>query len=139
MSLFDQLASQVLGSGAASTTGAGSQQGALMSTVTNLIAANGGVSGLLQKFKDSGMQDHVASWIGTGANHSISGEDINNALGQESVQKAAQEAGLPPEQAAGGLAKLLPEIINQLSPNGALPQGALLEQGLNLLKGKLFG
>ena len=137
MSLFDQLASQVLGSSA--TPGGGSQQGALMNTVTNLIAANGGVSGLLQKFKDSGMQDHVASWIGTGANHPISGEDINTALGHESVQKAAQEAGLPPEQAAGGLAKLLPEIINQLSPNGALPQGALLEQGLNLLKGKLFG
>jgi uncharacterized protein YidB (DUF937 family) len=133
MSLFDQLAGQ-LGAG-----GTGQQQSALMSAVSGLIAANGGVDGLLQKFKDSGMQDHVASWIGTGENRAISGNDVNNALGEDAVHKVAQEAGIAPEHASSGLAQLLPQLINQLSPNGALPQGDLLSQGLGMLKGKLFG
>lgn len=133
MSLFDQLAGQL---GASMT---GQQQGPLMNAVSGLIASSGGVDGLLQKFKDSGMQDHVASWIGTGENRAISGTDVNNALGEDAVQKVAQEAGIAPEHAASGLAQLLPQIINHLSPNGTLPQGDLLSQGLGMLKGKLFG
>ncbi len=110
-----------------------------MNAVSGLIAANGGVDGLLQKFKDSGMQNHVASWIGTGENHAISGADVNSALGEDAVKKVALEAGIAPKYAASDLAKLLPQIISQLSPNGALPQGDLLTQGLGMLKGKLFG
>lgn len=137
MGLFDQLAGQVLGS---ATGQAGApQQGALLGAVSSLIAANGGVGGLLQKFKDSGMEDHVASWIGSGENRAISGSDVTTALGGDAVQKVAQEAGVSPEHAATGLAALLPQIINQLSPNGELPHGDLLNQGLGMLKGKLFG
>lgn len=137
MGLFDQLAGQVLGS----ATGAGGspQQGALLNAVSGMIAANGGVSGLLQKFKDSGMEDHVASWIGTGENRAISGSDVTTALGGEAVQKVAQEAGVSADHAASGLAQLLPQIIDKLSPNGELPHGDLLNQGLGMLKGKLFG
>ena len=48
-------------------------------------------------------------------------------------------AGLAPEHATTGLAQLLPQIIDQLTPNGQVPQGDLLEQGLGMLKGKFFG
>jgi uncharacterized protein YidB (DUF937 family) len=137
MGLFDQLAGQVLG-GASGTAGT-SQQGALLTAVTGLIAANGGVGGLLQKFKDSGMEDHVASWVGTGENRAISGSDVTTALGDDAVQKVAAEAGVSTDHAASGLAQLLPQIISQLSPNGELPHGDLLTQGLGMLKGKLFG
>ena len=137
MSLFDQLAGQVLGSGA--STPQSTASGGLMNVVSSLIASNGGVDGLLQKFKDCGLQDHVASWIGTGENRPITGGDVKAALGDDAVQQAAQTAGVAPEHAATGLAQLLPQIINQLSPNGELPHGDLLAQGLGMLKGKLFG
>ena len=133
MSLFDQLAGQLSGSSS------GQSQGTLLNAVSGLIAANGGVDGLLQKFKDSGMQDHAASWIGSGENRPISGDDVKSALGEDAVQKVAQDAGIAPEHAASGLAQLLPQIISQRSPNGQLPQGDLLSQGLGMLKGKLFG
>jgi uncharacterized protein YidB (DUF937 family) len=43
-------------------------------------------------------------------------------------------------QAAGGLADLLPQVIDKLTPNGQLPQGDdLMGQGLEMLRGKLFG
>jgi uncharacterized protein YidB (DUF937 family) len=34
---------------------------------------------------------------------------------------------------------LLPQIIDKLTPNGQVPDNDLLQQGLGLLKGKLFG
>jgi uncharacterized protein YidB (DUF937 family) len=42
-------------------------------------------------------------------------------------------------EAAGGLADMLPNVIDKLTPDGQLPEGDLMAQGLNLLKGKLFG
>ncbi|KAF0098324.1 MAG: hypothetical protein FD187_3032 [bacterium] len=42
----------------------------------------------------------------------------------------------------GGLAQYLPDVVNQLTPEGRLPDNAdsgdLLEKGLTALAGKLF-
>jgi uncharacterized protein YidB (DUF937 family) len=37
------------------------------------------------------------------------------------------------------MAQLLPQIIDQLTPNGQVPQNELLAQGMSMLKNKLFG
>ena len=37
----------------------------------------------------------------------------------------ASQLGLDPAQVSGQLAQMLPGIIDQLTPNGALPQGGL--------------
>jgi uncharacterized protein YidB (DUF937 family) len=44
------------------------------------------------------------------------------------------------EQASGGLADLLPQLVDKLTPNGQVPEGGdLLAQGLDMLKkGGLF-
>ncbi|UUZ46921.1 YidB family protein [Massilia sp. B-10] len=93
---------------------------------------------MLQQLQQSGLGDQVASWIGTGANHAISGEQLSAALGSGQLADVAQQSGVDPSQLSGGLAALLPQVIDQLSPNGQLPEGDMLGQGLNLLKGKLF-
>jgi uncharacterized protein YidB (DUF937 family) len=138
MGLFDQLAGQVMGS-----LGAQKQdpvaQGNLMGSITSLIEEAGGLPALLQKLKDSGLADQVSSWIGNGENQPVSGDQIKDALGEDTIEQVAQQAGITPEHATTGLAQLLPQIIDQLTPGGELPQGELLQQGLNLLKGKLFG
>ena len=114
-------------------------QGDLMGGIMSMLESSGGLPALLQKFKDSGLEDHVASWIGTGENKPVSGDQVKDALGEENVQQMAQQAGIAPEHASTGLAQLLPQIIDKLTPNGQVPQGELLQQGLNLLKSKLFG
>lgn len=138
MGLLDQLAGQVMGS-----LGAQKQdpvaQGGLLTGVMGMIDSAGGFPALLQKLKDSGLADQVASWIGTGENQTVSGDQIKEALGAENIQQVAQQAGIEPEHASTGLAQLLPQIIDKLTPNGEVPQDELLAQGLNLLKGKLFG
>lgn len=138
MGLLDQLAGQVLGS-------LGSQkqdpvpQGDLVNTVIGLVQQAGGLQGLLQKLQASGLGDQVASWVGTGENQAVSGNQIADALGSDQLAHIAQQAGLAPEHASAGLAQLLPQIIDQLTPHGAVPQDDMVAQGLSLLKGKLFG
>lgn len=137
MGLLDQLAGQVMGS-----LGAQKQdsvaQGDLMGSVMGLINGAGGLPALLQQLQGSGLGDQVASWIGTGENQAVSGDQIKDALGADNVQQIAQQAGVEPEHASAGLAQLLPQIIDKLTPNGQVPQDDLLQQGLSMLKGKFF-
>lgn len=138
MGLLDQLAGQVMGSLGAQKQDP-VQQGDLVSGVLGMIERSGGFPALLQKLQQSGLGDQVASWIGTGENQPVSGNQITEALGEEQVRQIAQQAGVETEHASTGLAQLLPQIIDKLTPNGTVPQDDLLAQGLNLLKGKLFG
>jgi uncharacterized protein YidB (DUF937 family) len=138
MGLLDQLSGQLMGK-----LGAQQQdsvpQSALLSSVMGLIGGSGALSSTLQKLKDSGLEEQVTSWIGSGENQPVSGDQIKDALGEETVQQIAQQSGIAPEHAATGLAQLLPQIINELTPNGQVPHEDLLQEGLSLLKGKLFG
>lgn len=138
MGLFDQLAGQVMGSLGAQDQDPAARSG-LMGSVMSMIDSAGGVPALLQKLKESGLQEQVASWIGTGANQAVSGDQLTQALGDEQLAQVAQQAGIEPAQAATGMAQLLPQIIDHLTPNGSVPDGDLLAQGMSMLKGKLFG
>ncbi|WP_409029765.1 YidB family protein [Janthinobacterium sp. CG_23.3] len=138
MGLLDQLAGQVLGSSGAQQQDS-MPRSALLTGVMGLIDSAGGLPGLLRKFQESGLGDQVASWVGVGANQSVSGEQIKDALGADAVGQIARQAGIEPEHASTGLAQLLPQIIDKLTPHGEVPDNDLLQQGLSLLKGKLFG
>ena len=134
MGLFDSILGQV---GDAVSGGASSGHGGLMDAVTGLInnPETGGLNGLIDSFKEKGMGDSIASWIGTGHNLPISAEQIHSVLGNEQVQAIAQKLGISTGEASNGLASMLPQLIDRLTPNGEVPEGGLLEQGLAMLKG----
>jgi len=139
MGLFDQLAGQAINALGNKAEGAGGHS-ALMSAVMDLINQHGGVAGLLQKFQESGLAPQVASWIGAGANAVLSSEQVKSVLGADVIAQIAEKTGLAPDTASSGLAALLPQLVDHLTPNGQLPEGNdLVGQGLNMLKGKFFG
>ncbi len=138
MGLLDQLAGQVMGSMGAQKQDPVSHSG-MMGSVLGMIEQAGGLPALLQKLQSSGLADQVASWVGTGENQAVSGDQIHVALGSDQVGAVASAAGIEPAHAAAGLAQLLPQIINQLTPGGQVPSDDLVAQGISLLKGKLFG
>ncbi|SHH51622.1 Uncharacterized conserved protein YidB, DUF937 family [Massilia sp. CF038] len=137
MGLLDQLAGQVMGSLSGQQDQPGSTSGA-MGAVMALVERAGGVPALLEQLRASGLGDQVASWIGTGANHAISGEQLSSAVGDGALAQVARQSGIEPSALSGALAGLLPQVIDHLSPNGNMPSEDLLSQGLNMLKGKLF-
>jgi uncharacterized protein YidB (DUF937 family) len=99
---------------------------------------SGGISGLVQQFTAQGLGHVVNSWISTGQNLPISGEQLQGVLGSARVQAIAAKAGVSPEAAKTGLAQMLPQLVDHLTPNGEVPQGDLMSNGMELLKGKLF-
>ena len=113
--------------------GAGGNSGGnpLLDVVMQMLSNNsqsGGLAGLAKAFQDNGLGEQVASWIGTGQNLPVSAEQIRQVLGMNE------------QQAAGGLADLLPQVVDKLTPGGQMPQGEdLMAKGLELLKGRLFG
>ncbi len=115
-------------------------QGSLAQEAMSLISQQpGGLSGLLQQFESNGLGSAVQSWVGNGANQSVSGDDIQQALGSDVVQQLAGKLGIDPAQAASGLSQVLPHLVDHLTPNGQVPEGDMLSEGLGALRSKLFG
>ncbi|MGB9195275.1 MAG: YidB family protein [Azonexus sp.] len=136
MSLLDQALGALAG-------GQSGDNSALLQTVMQLVnnPQNGGLEGLIQSFQQGGLGEIVNSWVSTGQNLPISAEQIQSVLGRSSLSGLAAQLGVSPEQASGSLADMLPQLIDQMTPNGQMPQGGdLLTQGLDMLKkGGLFG
>ena len=124
---------------------AGGQSGGnngLIDVVMQLINNQpGGLGGLVQSFQQGGLGEIVNSWVSTGQNLPISAEQLQSVLGGGRLQDIAAQLGVSPQQAAGSLADLLPQVVDKLTPNGQVPEGGgdLLAQGLDMLKkGGLF-
>lgn len=136
MGLLDQVTSAVSGV-------AGGGQGAqnpLVSVVLGMIGdqRSGGLAGLVQQFQQKGLGAQMASWIGTGQNMPVSGQQVASALGNDRIAQIAQRLGMPGDQAAQGLAGLLPGVIDKLTPNGQLPDQSTLSGDLTSLVGRLL-
>jgi uncharacterized protein YidB (DUF937 family) len=130
--VFKGVAGKVLGGGG---------QNPLLGLVFNMISnpQTGGLQGLVQNFKNKGLDQIVSSWVSTGKNLPVSTDQIQHVLGSDQIQQMAKSLGASREDVSGGLASLLPEIIDKLTPQGNLPQGDALDQGLSGLKKQLLG
>jgi uncharacterized protein YidB (DUF937 family) len=110
---------------------------AILAAVMHLVQQQGGVGALLGKLQASGLGAHTASWVGTGANVPVSGDQLHQALGPDALSGLAAKLGVSTQQAGGVLSQVLPELVNQMTPNGQLPanHGDLVSQGLDMLRG----
>lgn len=112
---------------------------ALLPLVMQFVQASGGIDGLLKKLQASGLGDAANSWVGTGDNAAMTPDAAMQLMGADTVAAFAQKTGMPEEQVGAGVAQLLPELINQLSPGGAVASnnGAMLQMGLSALQGMM--
>jgi uncharacterized protein YidB (DUF937 family) len=97
----------------------------------------GGLDGLVQKFTKGGLGDIISSWVSTGANLPISPEQIQKGLGPTQISQLASQLGMSPDAVSKQLAKILPGVVDKLTPDGKVPTQDIIAQGLNMLKGKL--
>ena len=133
MGLFDQIAGAL-----GQQLGGSGQSNQLMQLALNLINSHpGGLQGLLQQLSQSGLAEQAQSWVSSGSNLPVSAEQITQALGSGKIQDIAQQLGIGHADAANGLASLLPQVVDHLTPNGVV-QDDLVQQGLSLLKSKLL-
>ena len=134
MGLLDQVVG-ALGGGA--SEGGNSSLAMIMQLVNN--PKIGGIGGLVGKLQQGGLSEVVASWVSTGENLPVSADQLSGALGNDAIASLANSMGVSNEEASGSLAELLPQVVDKLTPDGQVPEGDLMSQGLDLLKGKFFG
>ncbi len=111
MSILDGLIGGVVGAG-------------VTAMVSKFVESHGGVQGIVSQFQEKGLADTVSSWVGRGANQAVSAEQIGSVLGGETLTKLAGTFGISADQITAQLAEHLPEVINQLTPNGQVPAAA---------------
>ena len=101
---------------------------ALAPVLLGMLANNsqhGGLGGLLDQFTRAGAGDAAQSWVGTGANQPVSPDVVTQALGPNVIGDIAAKLGVGQSDAAGGIAQILPELIDKLTPQGQAPQAGL--------------
>ena len=81
----------------------------------------GGLSGIVSAFQKGGLGHLADSWVGSGENLPVSGDQLTQVLGSDKIGAIASQLGMSQGDAAGGLAKILPDLINHVTPNGQMP------------------
>jgi uncharacterized protein YidB (DUF937 family) len=96
---------------------------AIVSSLMKVVQSQGGPQALLSKLggANSPIASQLSSWIGTGANEHVTPDQVEQAVGTDTVAQVAADAGVSHEEAKSGLASALPGLIDKLSPNGQLP------------------
>lgn len=157
MGIFDSVLGAVMNHNPPSPEGSSGQAGGLGS-ILGMLASNpqlvqmamsllgndgqhGGLGGLVNKFEQAGLGGAISSWIGGGPNQPVSGDQITNALGPNTISDMAAKLGINPDDVASQLSHLLPGLVNHLTPEGQAPAQGLGNSGdlMGMLGGLLQG
>lgn len=114
----------------------GSDKSLVSQIALEMFKNNGGLGGLLQKFDQGGLADIAASWVGQGDNQSVSADQISNIFGNDAIADMASKFGVDSGLLTGQIAQYLPELINQVTPDGEVNNKSddLIGSVLDMLK-----
>jgi uncharacterized protein YidB (DUF937 family) len=90
----------------------------LLQIALSLLQQNGGLEGVLGKFRQGGLGAQADSWVSTGPNMGISPAQLEQIFGSSALDGIASQLGVSQEQAGSTMSQVLPELINQLTPQG---------------------
>lgn len=146
MGLFDGMVGNVIESmlsgnqtqnplGARAGAGPAQRSNLLLQLALMMLQQNGGLEGILGKFRQGGLSQQADSWVGTGQNMSISSDQLQQTFGSSAISDLAAQLGMSQDDASSAMAQLLPEVINRLTPEGRVPENNNEEiaQGLSML------
>jgi uncharacterized protein YidB (DUF937 family) len=121
--------------------GGGSQSGSLQSgglggnpmlrMLLPLVASllmNGGLQKILGRLQQSGKGATGQSWVSAGPNEPVDAADIKDALDTEELAQIAQQLGVSEDEAAEAVAQVLPDVVDQATPAGELPDDEELDR-----------
>jgi uncharacterized protein YidB (DUF937 family) len=111
-------------------SGAGGLGDLLQSGLGNLFggreggsALSGGLNDLLKQFQQNGHGEVASSWVGSGPNKAIAPNDLAKALGADRINSLMTQSGMSRDELLSGLSQQLPDVVDQLTPDGRLPTG----------------
>ena len=109
MGMFDGLLGGIVGAG-------------MVTVVNGIIEKHGGLQGVVNEFERNGLGATVKSWVGTGPNEPISPADVHRVLGPDLLQQLSAKSGLSVQDLTAKLSQVLPQAVDRLTPDGAIPK-----------------
>jgi uncharacterized protein YidB (DUF937 family) len=111
-------------------------QNPLLLIALQLLQQNGGLQGILARLQQAGYGQQAQSWIGTGANLPIDPRVLQQVFGQGQLGQIARQLGISPDQASEGAAQMLPQVVDQMTPTGQIPENHsdLVNEALAILQ-----
>src|SRR5262249_59890585 len=117
MAMLDNLIDDI-----GSRFGLGPKAGLLLREVVQLITGSpGGIGGFIEKFRSAGLGSEVASWLGRTDGAVLTGPQVEQALGGNVLGGIASRLGIGGGVVGTAIGYLLPKVIGQMTPGGAIP------------------
>lgn len=85
------------------------------------ISIKDGVGELVERLRQNGQGAAADSWVVTGPNTEISEGQLETALGSDLIDRLIRQTGLSRETLLSRLARILPEAVDNLTPEGRIP------------------
>ena len=85
---------------------------------------SGGLGGLIDRFKQSGHADTADSWVATGPNKPLAPNQLEQAIGADTLDELVQHTGLSREELLSRLTREIPQAVDKFTPDGRLPTEA---------------
>ncbi len=132
MALFDSIINEVR-----EKFDIGDKANNLLSVLLGMISdqENGGFHGFLASFDEVGLGDLASSWVNSSANMPISYEQTESVFSEPTLKEMSKETGIDYKTTISATAFMIPHIIDELTPNGEIPN----ERGLQTMLGSLSG
>jgi uncharacterized protein YidB (DUF937 family) len=100
-------------------------------------SSKSGLEAVLGALTSGGLGDVVGTWVGGGPNKKITATQVKKGLGAETLASIASQTGLKPTDVTKGLTKLLPVLVDELTPRAQVPPPSALDMALQSLQGIL--
>ena len=94
----------------------------MVSVVNGILEKHGGLQGVVGEFEKNGLGGTVRSWVGTGPNQPISPDEVHRVLGPDLLKQLAEKSGLSVQELTQKLSQVLPQAVDKMTPNGAVPK-----------------
>jgi uncharacterized protein YidB (DUF937 family) len=116
----------------------GDKAEALVSAILALMtdSASGGFSGFINRFREVGLGDLADSWISSGANTPVSYEQLESALGEDTLRGLSEQVGTDYKTTVNAGSYIIPHLVDDLTPDGEIPdESDLLSRASSSLTG----
>jgi uncharacterized protein YidB (DUF937 family) len=82
----------------------------------------GGLGGMLSGLRGHGLESKVDSWVKPGPNQAVSPRELESAFEPGELDDIARRTGVDRGQLLDALSKVLPQMVDRMTPQGRLPQ-----------------
>jgi uncharacterized protein YidB (DUF937 family) len=97
--------------------------------VSGILASLGGsgaLNALISHLQQKGLGQQVNSWVGSGQNEPVEPHQLGESLGDDTLNALQQKTGLPRDSLLTELARVLPQAVHEITPEGRPPTDAEL-------------